>query len=117
MLAGDLRGSGQHPGAVLAGQAPADEVAQVEGCGPVLEPGVVLGCAPVAELEAPPAAAGDLGDDALDVGAVFTVVLAEGWLGSPVRPGAAQQRVVLVQVKSAAVFGGRAPFAQRAGAA
>jgi hypothetical protein len=74
----------------------------------------VLGCAPVAELEAPPAAAGDLGNDALDAGAVFTVVLAEAGLGGPVRPGAAQQRVVLVQVKGAAVFGGRAPLARRA---
>src|SRR2546430_15735151 len=117
MLAGGLRGSGQHPGAVLAGQAPVDEVAQVEGCGPVLEPGVVLGRAKVAELEAPPAAAGDLGDDAPDVGAVLAVVLAQGWPGGPVRPGTAQQRVVLVQVKGAPVLGGRAPLAQRAGAA
>src|SRR6266516_2020776 len=96
MLAGGLRGSGQHPGAVLAGQVPGEEVAQVE---------------------APPAAAGDLGDDAPDAGAVLAVVLAQGWPGGPVRPGTAQQRVVLVQVKGAPVSGGRAPLAQRAGAA
>jgi hypothetical protein len=72
---------------------------------------------PVAELEAPPDAAGDLRDDALHVGAVLAVVLAEGWLGSPVRPGTTQQRVVLVQVKGAAGSGGRAPLAERAAAA
>src|SRR5207253_3682719 len=117
MLAGGLRGSGQHPGAVLAGQAPADEVAQVEGCGPVLEPGVVLGRSPVAELETPPAAAGYLRDDALDVGPVLAVVLAQGWLGGPVRPGGAQQRVVLVQDQGAAVLVRGAAGAQRAAAA
>ncbi len=44
--------SGQYPCPVLAGQATADEVAQVEGGGAVLEPGVVPGGAEVAELEA-----------------------------------------------------------------
>jgi hypothetical protein len=52
-------------------QAAGDEVAQVEGCGAVLEPGVVAGGAEVAEFEAPPAAAGDLGDDPFDVGPYF----------------------------------------------
>lgn len=99
-----VTGSGQHPGAVLAGQAPADEVAQVEGCGPALEPGVVPGHAQVAELEAPAAAAGDLGDDPLDVRPVLLVVLAEAQAGGPVTPGGAQQRVVLVQDQGTAVL-------------
>src|SRR5512132_3730863 len=37
-----VRSGGQDPGAVAAGQALADEVAQVEGGGAPLEPGVVL---------------------------------------------------------------------------
>jgi hypothetical protein len=41
--------SGQHPCPVVAGEAAADEVAQVEGGGAVLEPGVVPGGAEVAE--------------------------------------------------------------------
>ena len=51
------------------------------------------------------------------LGPVLAVVLAQRWLGGPVGPGAAQHRVVLVQVEGAPVLGGRAPRAQRAGAA
>lgn len=75
------RHSGHHPGAVSAGQTPVDEVAQFEGGRPVLEPGVV---AATAEFEALAAAAGDLGDEPLDVGRCWLVVLAKGWLRSPV---------------------------------
>ena len=96
--------SGEDPCPVAEGQAAADEVAQVEGGGAVLEPGVVAEGAAVAEFEAPPAAADDLGDDPLNIGAVLAVVLAEGWLGSPVRPGSAKQRVVLVQDQGAAML-------------
>jgi hypothetical protein len=60
---------------------------RVEGGGAVLEPGVVAGGAKVAEFEAPPAAAGDLGDDAFHVGPVLAVALAEGWLDGPAGPG------------------------------
>ena len=42
---------GQHPGAIAAGQAPADQVAQVEPGGAALEPGIVFDGAAVAELE------------------------------------------------------------------
>src|SRR5258708_11484904 len=89
--------SGQHPCPVVAGEAAADEVAQVEGCGAVLEPGVVPGGAEGAELEAPPAAAGDLGDHPFDVGAELLVVLTRPGLGSPARARGPPQRVVLVQ--------------------
>src|SRR5438046_501552 len=67
--------SGQDPCSVLAGQTAADEIAQVQGGGAVLEPGVVAGGAEVAEFEAPPAAGGDLGDDPLHVGPELLVVL------------------------------------------
>src|SRR5258707_750102 len=76
-------GTREHPCAVIEGQAAADEVAQVEGSGAVLEPGVVAGDTEGARFEAPPAAAGDLGDDPLDVGAVLAVVLPQGHAESP----------------------------------
>src|SRR5712692_6188059 len=106
--------SGQHPGPVTAAQAAAGEVAQVEGGGADLEPGVVLGHPGVAEFEPPPAAGGDLGDHPLDVGPVLLVFLAQGGLGSP---GGPQDRVAGVQVQAAPASGGGAPAAQRAGAA
>jgi len=94
--------SGERPCPVAAGQAMVDEVAQVEGGGAVLEPGVVAGGAEVAELEAAPAAGGELGDGPLDVGPVVPVVLAQGWAGGPGAAGGAQQRVVFGQVEGPA---------------
>ena len=81
--------SGQYPDAVSADNAPADEVTQVQGGGPAFEPGVVPGGAAVAELETPAAAAGDLGDDAFDVGPVLAVVLAPGRGGGSAAAGGA----------------------------
>src|SRR6266568_4102894 len=109
--------SGQHPCPVVAGEAAADEVAQVEGCGAVLEPGVVPGGAEVAESEAPPAAAGDLGDHPFDAGAELPVVLTQAGLGCPAGARGAQQRIVLVQDQRTAVLAGGAAGAQRAAAA
>src|SRR5690348_10584678 len=108
---------GEYPCPVAPGQAAADEVAQVEGGGPVLEPGVVTGDAEVAEFEAPSAAAGDLGDHPLNVGPVLVVVLAQRRLRGPGGAGRAQHRVVGVQLQGAAGLGGCAPGAQRAGGA
>jgi hypothetical protein len=51
-----------------------------------------------------PPTAGNLRDDALDVGMLLAVVLAQGKLGGPVRLGDAQQHVVLVQDQVAAVL-------------
>jgi hypothetical protein len=48
---GGGRSGGQRPAAVAAGQAPADQVAQVQRGGAALEPGVVPGHAAVAELD------------------------------------------------------------------
>src|SRR5512135_156420 len=53
---------GQHPGAAVPGQALADQIAQVQGGGAALEPGVVLGHPAVAELEPAAPAGGHLGD-------------------------------------------------------
>ncbi len=47
---------------------PADRIRDSYGVGAVLEPGVVLDGAEVAESEAPPAAAGSLGDDRAPLG-------------------------------------------------
>src|SRR5689334_1077298 len=105
---------GQCPGAVPPGQALADQVAQVQCSGSVLEPGVVLGFSPVAELEPAAAEGGDLGDGSLDVGPVCHVVLAPP---GPVAAGGAQQVVVFVQDEVAAGLGGGAAGAQRAAAA
>src|SRR6266511_1971008 len=90
-------GGGQRPGAVLAGEAPADEVAQVEGGGAALEPGVVGGHAEVAQLQAAPATAGELGDDPFDIGPVAPVALPQVGVVGPVAAGLTQQGVVLMQ--------------------
>src|SRR6266498_2968954 len=68
-------GGGQCPGAVAAGEAAADEVAQVEGGGAALQPGVVGGHTQVAQLQAAAATAGKLGDDAFHVRPVAPVVI------------------------------------------
>src|SRR5713226_7514911 len=116
--AGACRGwSGQHPCPVVAGEAAADEVAQVEGCGAVFEPGVVAGGAEIAESEAPPAAAGDLGDHPFDVGAELPVVLTQPGLGCPAGARGAQQVVAGVQDELAASLTGGAFCPQRAAAA
>ena len=75
--------SGQCPRCVAPVQAAADEVAQSECGGAVAEPGVVLGGAQVAEFEAPPTAAGDLGDHPFGVGPVFPVVPTQRKAGQP----------------------------------
>src|ERR1019366_458199 len=108
---------GQHPDSVVAGQAPAGQVPQVQGGGAALEPGVVPGHPAVAELEAASPPGGDLGDGAFDVGPVFHVVLAQPGAGGPVPAGGAQQVVALVQDELAAGLAGGAPLAQRAAAA
>jgi hypothetical protein len=92
----------------VAGQAVAEQVAQVQCGGAALEPGVVLGHAAVAELEPASPPGGDLGDGTLDVGPVCAVVLAQLRAGGPGGAGGAQQAVVLVQVQGAAFFGGGA---------
>ena len=109
--------SGEDPCSVLTGQAAADEVTQVERGGPVLEPGVVAGGAQVAEFEAPPAAAGDLGDDPFHVRPELLVVLTQAGPGGPVAAGGPQQRVAGVQVQDPAGLVRRAPGAQRTAAA
>src|SRR4029078_9471669 len=68
--------AGQGPGAVGAGEATTDQVAQVQRRGAPLEPGVVLDGAAVAQLDPLPALAGDLGDDPLGVPPVVAVGLA-----------------------------------------
>src|SRR5439155_7370288 len=88
-----------------------------EGGGAGLEPGVVAGRSPVVELEAPPAAGGDLGDDPLHVGPVLLVVRAQTGPGGPVTAGGAQQRVAGVQDQGPAGLARGAPGAQRAAAA
>src|SRR6266705_2428622 len=105
---------GQHPGAVPAGQALSDQVAQVQGGGEALEPGVVAGDPPVAELEPPTPPGGDLGDGALHVGPVFHVVLAQPGSRGPVRAGGPEQAVAGVQDELAAGLAGGAPLPQRA---
>src|SRR6266545_2432610 len=95
-------GGGQCPGAVAAGEAAADEVAQVEGGG--------------AALQAAAATAGKLGDDAFHVRPVAPVVIPQVGVLGPVAAGLAQQRVVVAQDELAAGLGRGAPLAQRAGA-
>src|SRR5205823_1388535 len=107
----------QHPGPIPAGQAPADQVAQVHGGGAAFEPGVVPGGAAVAELEPASPPGGGLGDGAFHVGPVLAVVLAQGRAGSPVAAGGAQQVVVLVQDEGAAMGVRGAAGPQRAAAA
>ena len=60
---------------------PADRIRDSYGVGAVLEPGVVLDGAEVAESEAPPAAAGSLGDDPCPAGPVPLAVLARYRVG------------------------------------
>src|SRR6266545_6731845 len=110
-------GGGQHPGAVAVGQATAGEVAQVQGSGAPLEPGVVVGDAQVAQLEAAAATAGELGDDPLHVGSVAPVAFPQVGVVGPLAAGLAQQGVVPMRDELAAGLGGGAPAAQRAGAA
>src|SRR6266550_1047990 len=105
---------GQRPGAVAAGQALAEQVAQVERGGAALEPGVVPGCPAVAELDPPSPPGGGLGDGAFDVGPVCRVVLAQPAAGGPVRAGGAEQVVAGVQDELAAGLASGAPLAQRA---
>src|SRR6266702_3028394 len=105
---------GQRPGAVVAGQALADQVAQVQRGGAALEPGVVPAGPAVAELEPAAPPGGDLGDGPLDVGPVSHVILAHRGVSRPVRPGGAQQVIARVQDELAAGLAGGAPRAQRA---
>src|SRR6266487_6560639 len=109
-------GGGQRPGTVAAGEATADEVAQVQGSGAALEPGVVGGDAQVAQPQAAAATAGKLGDDAFHVGPVAPVVLAQSGVLGPVAAGLTQQGVVVADDELAAGLGGGAPPTQRAGA-
>src|ERR1019366_2777073 len=108
---------GQHPDSVVAGQAPAGQVPQVQGGGAALEPGVVPVLPAVAELEAASPPGGDLGDGAFDVGPVFHVVLAQPGAGGPVPAGGGQQVIALVQDDLAAGLAGGAACPQRAVAA
>src|SRR6266581_2709518 len=105
---------GQRPGAVAAGQALPEQVAQVERGGAALEPGIILGRPAVAELEPPSPPGGDLGDGAFDVRAVCHVVLAQPAAGGPVRAGGAQQVIAGVQDKLAAGLASGAVLTQRA---
>src|SRR5215472_9763407 len=100
--------SGQYPCPVSAVQAAAGEVVQVQGGGAVLQPGVVLGGAEVAQLEPPPAAAGDLGDHPFHIRPVLLVVLAQGGLGGPGRAGSPQDRIAGMQAQGPPSFGGSA---------
>ena len=114
--AGLIAGSpgGQRPGAVPAGQALADQGAQVHRGGAALEPGVVPGHPAVAELEAAAPEDGHLGDGAFHVGPVSHVVLAQPGVRGPVRAGGAQQVIAGVQDELAAGLAGCALRAQRA---
>src|SRR5258705_2012850 len=94
--AGRGSGGGQDPSSGEV-QAAVDEVAQVEGGGATPEPCVVIGGAPVAQLEASPASAGDLGDDAFDVGSGSPVAVAQLGVVLPVAAGLTQQVVVFMQ--------------------
>jgi len=76
-------------------------VRRLRAGGAVLQPGVVAGGAEVAEFEAPPAPAGDLGDDPFDAGPVLPVILTEGGLGGPAGAGGAQQRFRCTPPRSA----------------
>ena len=104
----------QNPGSCGAGEATAEEIAEVEPGGAAGQPGVVLGRAAVAQFEAATTAAGDLGDDAFHVGPVLAVLLPQFGCGGPVAAGCAQQVVTLVQADGAAGLGGGAAR-QRAG--
>src|SRR6266566_7747126 len=88
---------GQRPGAVAAGQALADQAAQVQRGGAALEPGVIPGRPAVAELEPPSPPGGHLGDGAFDVRAVRLIVLAQPAAGGPAGPGGAEQVITGVQ--------------------
>src|SRR5260370_20616874 len=103
---------GRRPGAVAAGQALADQVAQVQRGGAPLEPGVILSHPAVAELEPPSPPGGHLGDGAFDVRAVCPVVLAQPAAGGPVRAGGAEQVIPLVQDELAAGLARGAPVPQ-----
>src|SRR6266849_7055507 len=105
---------GQRPGAVTAGQALADQVAQVQRGGAALEPGVVPGRPAVAELEPASPPGGHLGDGTFHVRAVRPVVLAQPAAGGPAGAGGAEQVVAFVQDELAAGLAGGAPGAQRA---
>src|SRR5260221_9203468 len=107
----------QHPGAVAAGQALAEQIAQVQRSGAPLEPGMVLGRPAVAELDPAAPPGGYLGDGPFHVGPVSHVVLAQPGTGGPVRAGLPEQVIAFVQDELAAGLAGGAPFPQRAAAA
>jgi len=97
---------------------PADRLPDSYGVGAVLEPGVVLDGAEVAESEAPPAAAGSLGDDPCAAGPVPLAVLARSRVGRPGGAGGAQQRVLRLRDISDSITVPRArerPAGQHAG--
>src|SRR5208282_5283412 len=105
---------GRRPGAIAAGQALAEQVAQVQRGGAALEPGVVLGRPAVAELEPPSPEGGDLGDGAFHIGPPGRVFLAQPGVSCPAGAGGAEQVIAEVQDELAAGLAGGAPLAQRA---
>lgn len=82
------RSGGQDPSSAVVGAAAGDQVAQVEPSGAALEPGVVVDGAAVAQLDSPPAVAGDLGDGPFDVRPLLAVLLAQLRVRGPLGPGA-----------------------------
>src|SRR6266487_4649455 len=103
------------PGAVAgAGEPEVDQPAQVEGGGPVVEPGVVLGDAPVGDAAV--ATGGEPGDGPLDGGTPSAVFGLPGRVGGGAA-GGSQERVLGVDAEDSPGCGGGAALAQRAAAA
>src|SRR6266487_1214759 len=103
------------PGAVAgAGEPEVDQSAEVEGGGPVVEPGVVLGDAAVGDAAV--AAGDEPGDGPLDWGTPSAVFGLPGRVGGGAA-GGGQEGVLGVDAEDSPGLGGGAALAQRAAAA
>src|SRR5215813_10394475 len=94
------------PGVVAgAGEPEVDQAAEVEGGGPVVEPGVVFGDAPVGDAAV--AVGGEPGDGPLDRGAPAAVFGPPGRVGGGLA-GGGQQGVLGVDAEDPPGLGGGA---------
>ena len=105
----------EFPGAVAgAGESEVDQAAEVEGGGPVVEPGVVFDDTAVGDAAV--AVGDEPGDGPLDRGTPPAVFVLPGRVGGGAA-GGGQQGVLRVDVEGAPGLGGGAALAQRAAAA